>query len=131
MLPLGYRRDGQVLSDNLLRILSGSPFRFIPQPLFLPGCSSRPHPGYVLVRAKKVTYLPVVMSREEVKRLLSCMDSQYLFMAQAIYGCGLRLSECLRLRVKDIDFDSGPVMVHSGKVDKDRSLVLPEALLNA
>ena len=81
-----------------------------------------------VARAKKGTYLPVVLSKEEVKRLLSCMDGQYLLMAQVLYGCGLRLSECLRLRVKDVDFGNGLVIVRSGKGDKDRSLVLPETV---
>ncbi|MCX5812170.1 MAG: integron integrase [Proteobacteria bacterium] len=84
-----------------------------------------------VARAKKGTYLPVVLSSEEVKRLLSCMDGQYLLMAQLLYGCGLRLSECLRLRVKDIDFENSLVLVHSGKGDEDRSLVLPKMIKEA
>lgn len=79
-----------------------------------------------VVRAKRNTYLPVVLSAEEVKRLFSCMSGLYLLMAQLLYGCGLRLAECLRLRVKDIDFANHLIIVRSGKGGKDRSLVLPE-----
>lgn len=81
-----------------------------------------------VVRAKQRTYLPVVLSKEEIKRMFSHLDSQYLLMAQIMYGCGLRLSECLRLRVKDVDLQNDLIMVRSGKGDKDRSLMMPETI---
>ena len=67
------------------------------------------------VRAKRGTRLPVVLSREEVKALLACMEGLYLLMARLVYGAGLRLRECLRLRVKDLDFANGTLFVRSGK----------------
>lgn len=81
-----------------------------------------------VVRAKKGVYLPTVLSKEEVKSLLSYLDGQFLLMAQIMYGCGLRLAECLRLRVKDIDFKNDLIIVRAGKGDKDRSLVIPDTI---
>jgi integron integrase len=81
-----------------------------------------------VARAKRRMTLPAVLSRDEVKALLSFLDGQYLLMAQLMYGCGLRLTECLRLRVKDIDFESDLLFVRSGKGEKDRGLVLPEKM---
>ncbi|MCF6238023.1 MAG: integron integrase [Candidatus Marinimicrobia bacterium] len=79
-----------------------------------------------LVRAKKSIRLPVVLSTAEVKRLLDQMAGIHLLMAGLLYGAGLRLMECMRLRVKDIDFDQGQIMVRDGKGRKDRVTVLPE-----
>jgi len=81
-----------------------------------------------VVRAKQRIHLPVVLSKEEVKRLFSNLEGRYLLMAQIMYGCGLRLSECLRLRVQDVDFKNDLIMVRSGKGDKDRSLMMPETI---
>ena len=81
-----------------------------------------------VVRVKQRINLPVVLSREEVKRLFSSLQGQYLLMAQIMYGCGLRLSECLRLRVQDVDFENDLIMVRSGKGDKDRSLMMPRTI---
>ena len=80
------------------------------------------------VRAKRGEKLPVVLSREEVKALLDGMTDVYLLMARLIYGAGLRVSECLRLRVKDLDFGNGTLFVRSGKGDKDRSSYLPKCI---
>ncbi len=80
------------------------------------------------VRAKRKRRLPVVLSTEEVAAVFSHIEEQYLLMAKLIYGTGMRCSECLRLRVKDIDFERGIVTVRSGKGDKDRTTVLPESL---
>lgn len=81
-----------------------------------------------VVRAKQRIRLPVVLSREEVRRLFSRLEGQYLLMAQIMYGCGFRLSECLRLRVQDVDFENNFIIVRSGKGDKDRSLMMPETI---
>jgi len=81
-----------------------------------------------VVRAKQRIHLPVVLSKEEVKRLFSSLEGQYLLMAQIMYGCGLRLAECLRLRVQDVDFENDLIIVRSGKGDKDRSLMMPETI---
>jgi integron integrase len=78
-----------------------------------------------VARAKRKMNLPVVLSRDEVKKILSSLDGPYLLMAQLMYGCGLRLMECLRLRIKDVDFENDLLMVRSGKGQKDRSLMIP------
>src|SRR4030042_2269841 len=79
-------------------------------------------------RAKRKMNLPTVLSRNEVKKLLSFLNGPYLFMAQLMYGCGLRLMECLRLRIKDIDFENNLLMVRSGKGEKDRAVMIPEKI---
>ena len=81
-----------------------------------------------VVRAKQGVHLPAVLSKEEVKSLFSYLEGQFLLMAQIMYGCGLRLSECLRLRIKDVDFKNNLIMVRAGKGDKDRSLMMPETI---
>ena len=80
------------------------------------------------VRAKRKLNLPVVLTREEVQTVFSNLSGQYLLMAKLIYGCGLRLRECIRLRVKDVDFDNNLLVIRSGKGDKDRTTVLPETI---
>ncbi len=82
------------------------------------------------VRARAKPRLPVVFSPEEIRRIFAELEGVHLLMARLIYGCGLRLQECLRLRVKDIDFDQGCIVVRSGKGDKDRLTVLPDTLRN-
>ena len=79
-------------------------------------------------RAKRRMNLPTVLSRDEVKSLLSHLNGVYLLMGQLMYGCGLRLMECLRLRIQDIDFENNLLMVCSGKGEKDRALILPEKI---
>ncbi len=79
-------------------------------------------------RAKKPERLPTVMSRDEAGRILSSMDGIHQLMAKLLYGCGLRLMECVRLRVKDIDFDQNHLIVRDGKGMKDRSTMLPDQL---
>jgi len=81
------------------------------------------------VRARRGERLPVVFSRNEVQLLFGCMSGTTKLMAQLTYGAGLRLMECVRLRVKDIDFDQRRVIVRCGKGDKDRSTLLPQALV--
>jgi integron integrase len=81
-----------------------------------------------VARAKRKMNLPVVLSRDEVKKLFSFLDGPYLLMAQLMYGCGLRLTECLRLRIKDVDFENDLLMVRSGKGEKDRALMIPEKI---
>lgn len=79
-------------------------------------------------RAKRPKRLPTVLTREEVRRVLVHLDGTYGLMARLLYGTGMRLMECVRLRIKDIDFTRGTITVWSGKGDKDRVTVLPEAL---
>jgi integron integrase len=78
--------------------------------------------------ASTPTRLPVVLSKAEVERLLSAIPGTPGLMARLTYGCGLRLMECCKLRVKDIDFDRHVLMVRGGKGDKDRQLMLPESI---
>ena len=78
-----------------------------------------------VVRAKRPVHLPVVLSREEVNRVLSYLSGIPLLMASLMYGGGLRLLECCRLRAKDIDFDRCELTIRNGKGSKDRRTMLP------
>ena len=80
----------------------------------------------MLTRTKKPKRLPVVLSMDEIKRLLEELDGLNKVMAQLLYGAGLRIMECLRLRIKDIDFQMNQITVRSGKGDKDRVTMLPQ-----
>ena len=80
------------------------------------------------VRASPRRRLPVVLGRQEIQRLFAQMQGVSLLMAKLIYGCGLRLQECVDLRTKDIDFERDTLTIRSGKGDKDRVTVLPESL---
>ena len=84
-----------------------------------------------LVRAKDRRTLPVVLNVREVAALLDQLEGVHKLMATMLYGGGLRLLECARLRIKDIDFDAGHVIVRSGKGGKDRVTLLPELLQRA
>jgi integron integrase len=81
-----------------------------------------------LVRAPRRERAPVVLTREEVRRLLGEMSGTAQLVARLLYGTGMRLLEGLRLRVKDLDFETGEVMVRSGKGNKDRTTTLPRVL---
>jgi len=80
------------------------------------------------VRSSGKQRLPVVMSKEETQRVLNGMNGTTQLMAKLLYGSGLRLMECCRLRVKDIDFEINEIRVKSGKGDKDRLVPLPESI---
>ncbi|PCJ83404.1 MAG: integrase [Thiotrichaceae bacterium] len=84
-----------------------------------------------VTRAKKPTRLPVVLTVFEVNAILSSLDGVRGLVAQLLYGTGMRLLECLRLRVKDIDFDRKEIVVRQGKGGKDRVTVLPEKVIDA
>jgi integron integrase len=81
-----------------------------------------------VVRAKHPARIPVVLSRGEVRRLLAHIDGTCWLMAALLYGTGMRLMECVRLRVKDVDFDRGEIVVREGKGAKDRRVPLPKRL---
>ncbi|HEV8715114.1 MAG TPA: integron integrase [Candidatus Binatia bacterium] len=81
-----------------------------------------------VVRARRPQRLPVVLSRQEVRALLGGLDGVHWLMASLLYGAGLHLLECLRLRVKDLDFAKHQLVVRAGKGDKDRVTVLPVAV---
>lgn len=78
-----------------------------------------------LVRAKRPQRVPTVLSRGEVRRLLAALDGRDWLMAALLYGTGMRLMECLRLRVKDVDFSRGEITVRDGKGGKDRRVPCP------
>ena len=81
-----------------------------------------------LVRARKPHRLPTVLTRDEVKRVLTRLDGPTKIAATLLYGAGLRLLEVLRLRVKDVDFGLGHLVVRDGKGQKDRVTMLPDAV---
>jgi len=81
-----------------------------------------------LVRAKRSRRIPLVMSKEEVRRVIASLSGTHQLLAKLLYGTGLRLLECLRLRVKDIDFQQNQVVVRNGKGNKDRVTMLPSAI---
>ena len=71
--------------------------------------------------------MPEVLSKEEVKRFLALAEGTGGLMVRLLYGAGLRLQECIRLRVKEVDFERGVIMVRDGKGGKDRTVMLPES----
>ncbi|WP_281383396.1 integron integrase [Pseudoxanthomonas broegbernensis] len=79
-------------------------------------------------RAKRPQRLPSVLTMDEVGRVLACMEGRHWLMAALLYGTGMRLMECVRLRIKDVDFGRGEIVVRHGKGGKDRRTVLPQAL---
>ena len=81
------------------------------------------------LRAKRSEHLPTVLSKDEVASVLAGMQGLHQLMAKLLYGCGLRLMECLRLRVKDIDFEQSQIIVREGKGEKDRATMLPASLI--
>jgi len=81
-----------------------------------------------VVRTRRPRRLPVVLTRDEVAAVLDYLDGDLRLMASLMYGAGLRLNECLGLRVQDLDFARGEIVVRGGKGDKDRVTVLPQAL---
>jgi len=81
-----------------------------------------------IIRAKRPKRLPTVLTPDEVKSVLAHMDGSPKLAACLLYGTGLRLMECLRLRVEDVDFGLNLVIVHEGKGQKDRRTMLPDGL---
>jgi len=72
-----------------------------------------------VVRAKRRPYIPVVLSREEIEEILSHLSPPFDLVVKLLYGCGLRLFECLNLRVQCLSFDAGIITVHDGKGKKE------------
>ncbi|SDN90091.1 integron integrase [Desulfonauticus submarinus] len=81
------------------------------------------------LRAKERKRIPVVLSRKEVKNVLNFLEMPYKLMCLIIYGSGLRLAECIRLRVKDLDLEKEIIVVRSGKGDKDRVTLLSSSIV--
>jgi integron integrase len=84
--------------------------------------------GDRVVRAKVSKYIPTVLTRSEVDAVLERLDFPDDLIVSMLYGCGLRLSECLNLRVSDLDFEENLVIIHDGKGKKDRSVPMPKKL---
>lgn len=80
-------------------------------------------------RAKHPHRIPVVLTVDEVKRVLEGITRTHHLMASLLYGAGLRLMECVRLRVKDLDFEYKQIIVRDGKGEKDRRTIIPEPLI--
>ena len=82
-----------------------------------------------LERARRPARMPAVLTRAEAQRLLGCMQGTKWLMASLLYGAGLRLRECLKLRVKDVDFGYRQILVRDGKGAKDRVTMLPQSVI--
>jgi integron integrase len=82
-----------------------------------------------VVRAKRRPYIPVVLSRKEVDEVIRNLYPPYDLVAKMLYGCGLRLFECLKLRIHNFNLDAGVLTVHDGKGKKDRTVPLPRSIL--
>jgi integron integrase len=114
--------DGQVTANTQTQALSAILF-------FYRHVLKKELSGQIdLVRAKKPVHLPVVLSKSETLAVLQQLSGEHKLMAQLLYGSGLRLMECLRLRVKDLDFEQRQIVVREGKGMKDRLTVFPTQL---
>ena len=82
-----------------------------------------------VVRAKRKPYIPVVLSRQEINAVSANLKYPYDLIVKLLYGCGLRLFECLNLRVQSLNFDFGVLTVHDGKGKKDRTVPLPQSIM--
>ena len=80
-------------------------------------------------RARKQSRIPVVLTREETARVIVLMSGVYQLIVKLLYGSGLRITECLRLRIQDIDLEMKALTVRNGKGDKDRITTFPEKLV--
>jgi integron integrase len=78
-----------------------------------------------LIRARRPGRLPVVLSRAEVRSVLACLNGTPRLIGCLLYGSGLRLPECVRPRIEDVDFEANQLMVRAGKGDRDRVTLLP------
>jgi len=82
-----------------------------------------------VVRAMQKRYVPVVLSREQIDAILAHLSPPYYLVVHLLYGCGLRLFECSNLRVHCFNFDAGVLNVRDGKGQKDRTIPLPQTIL--
>ncbi|HRJ58816.1 MAG TPA: integron integrase [Anaerolineales bacterium] len=81
------------------------------------------------IRPKRSKRVPTVLSKDEAKTIIQNLTSPYKLMVQIMYGAGLRLMECLRLRIKDIDFENHRILVYDGKGGDDRQTPLPDSII--
>ncbi len=90
---------------------------------------NKPLPEQIkIVEARQIRKLPIVLDQNEIKLIFSNMKNTHLLMAKLLYGCGLRLMECLRLRLQDINFTDDKILVRAFKNGKDRFVMLPESI---
>jgi integron integrase len=80
------------------------------------------------VRARRSKHVPVVLTQEEVYRVIKCFSGKYHIIVSLLYGSGLRVMECLRLRVKDLDLQKQQIFVRDSKGNKDRATILPRLI---
>ena len=80
------------------------------------------------VRAKRPVKIPTVLSKDEARKIINALSGEHQLMTKMLYGSGLRLAECIRLRVQDIDFENSQIVVRDGKGQKDRVTVLPQSI---
>ena len=80
-------------------------------------------------RAKRKPYIPVVLSRQEIDAVIGTLSYPYHLIVNLLYGCGLRMFECLNLRVQDLNYDNEILTVHDGKGKKDRTVPLPQKII--
>ena len=79
-------------------------------------------------RSKRRITMPTVLTKEEVSKLLDAMHGKHALMAKLLYGCGLRLMECIRLRLKDVDFGQARISIRNSRGGKDRTVILPDSI---
>ncbi|MEN8211564.1 MAG: integron integrase, partial [Thermodesulfobacteriota bacterium] len=82
------------------------------------------------VKSRQIKKPPIVMTKQEVRRILSYLQGNNLLMARLLYGCGLRLMECVRLRIKDIDFGINKIYIYAAKGGKNRIVQFPKTILH-
>lgn len=116
-------RDGKVSASTQNQALAALLFLYR-EVLSMPVAASMDH-----LHAKRPARLPVVLSRDETRRVLQAMRGITRLMASLLYGSGMRVMECCRLRVKDVDLQRGEIMIRSGKGQRDRVTMLPQRLL--
>lgn len=83
------------------------------------------------IRAKKDKYIPTILSTKEVAHVFDGLQGQHLIIAQLLYGCGMRISEAIRLRVKDLNFENSLIEIRQSKGDKSRTVPMPKELAGA
>lgn len=82
-----------------------------------------------VIRAKKSVHIPVVFSRSEIHSIFQNLNGTKLLIARLLYGTGMRLNECLSLRILDVDFEQNEIIIHNGKGSKDRRTMIPQSLV--
>jgi integrase len=85
--------------------------------------------NYKSIGASRPNRLPTILTKEETQKVIDYLNGEYQLMAKLLYGSGLRVMECLRLRIKDIEFEYKTITIYDGKGEKDRVTVLPESLV--